>query len=82
MESEKKWMNWWFEVVGEDSDLYGEEFFVAVEVNEEPVIFDEEYTLAKKKAVKIAKDNFPNEKLKCYGWVSDETAEEMGLDTY
>lgn len=72
----EKWINWWFEVVGEDSDLCGEQFFVAVKVK------DENYILAKTEAIKIVRDNFPDEKLKCYGWVSDETAEAMGLDTY
>lgn len=67
------WTNWWFEIVGEESELCGEQFFVAVKVPIEE---------AKAEAMKIAKENFPNEELICYGWVSDEEADMMGLDTY
>lgn len=67
------WRNYHFEVVGEDSDLCGEEFFVAVCIPEDEI---------RQRAWEIAKQNFPHEELKCYGWVDDDEAEEMGLDTY
>lgn len=66
--------NWWFEVVGEDSELCGEEFFVQVK----RVPGDN----GKAEALLIAEDNFPGEELRCLGWVTDETAEDIGLDTY
>ena len=64
---------WWFAINDENSDLCGEEFFVEVNVTLDK---------AKVEAIKIAKENFPNEKLTCYGRVSFEEAEIMGLDTY
>lgn len=57
-----------FEVVGEDSDLCGEQFFV--ECN----------TLVS--AREIASDNFPDEELRYCGKYSIEEAEWIGLDTY
>ena len=68
-----KWTTWWFAINDEDSDLYGEEFFVEVNVTLDK---------AKAEAIKIAKENFPNEKLTCYGRISETQAETMGLDTY
>ena len=59
---------WWYEVVGEESDLCGEEFFVEAR--------------SPKEADEIARDNFPDEQLHCFGLVSDYEAECMGLDTY
>jgi len=64
---------WWFGIEDAESDLCGEEFFVEVHVPMDR---------AKKCAVKIAKDNFPGENLKCYGRVGNAEAEMMGLDTY
>lgn len=65
-------MTYWFEIVGEDSDLCGEEFLVE---------FPNGTT--KVEAIEYVKYRlFPNEKVKCYGKVSDEEAEMMGLDTY
>lgn len=60
--------NYWFSIDDEYSDLAGEEFFVQCNNKEE--------------AFEIVTENFPNEKVKCYGWVDDDTAETMGLDTY
>lgn len=66
------YIDYWFIVTSEDSDCYGEEFFVEVLDNEE----------AHDMAWDIATENFPNEELKCYGRVSDTFAEMMGFDTY
>ena len=67
------WSTWWFGFEDENSDLFGEEF--VVEVN---VTLDK----AKAEAIKQAKKIFPNEKIICYGRVSELDAEIMGLDTY
>lgn len=64
---------WWFACTDEESDLCGEEFFVEVDCP-----FDE----AKKTAIKTAKEIFKDEKLSCYGRVTQTEAEMMGLDTY
>lgn len=69
----KKTLTFWFEVIGEYSDLCGEEFFVEVNADEEN---------PHATASDIAAENFPNEKLKCHGRVTLEMAEMMGLDTY
>lgn len=69
----KKTLTFWFEVISEDSNLCGEEFFVEVNA-------DEENPCAT--AGNIAAENFPNEELKCLGRVSWAQAEMMGLDTY
>ena len=69
----KKTLTFWFEVVGEDSDLCGEEFFVEVSADEEN---------PRATAGDIAAENFPDEELKCHGSVSWAQAEMMGLDTY
>ena len=68
-----KTYTYWFTVVGIDSDLLGEEFFVEIKSERET---------AKQNAIKYAQEIFPNEKLKCLGRVSDFEAECMGLDTY
>lgn len=67
---ESNWTTYWFEIVGEDSDLCGEEFFTALQ------------NADKKAHVTYAKEIFPGEKIKCLGKVSEEEAEMMGLDTY
>ena len=64
---------WWFGIVGEESDLCGEEFFVEVNAS---------LDTAKNTAINMAKEIFPDEKIKCYGRVSAFEAEMMGLDTY
>ena len=69
----KKTLTFWFEVIGEYSDLCGEEFFVEVNADEKT---------PRATAGDIAAENFPNEKLKCHGCVSWVQAEMMGLDTY
>ena len=68
-----KWLTYWFCIEDVDSDLCGEEFFVEVDVPLEQ---------AEKEAMRIAQENFPNEKIECYGRVSEMEAEIMGLDTY
>lgn len=67
-----KWIDYLFEVVGEDSDLCGEEFFVEV-------VMEEDYHST---AWEIAIENFPNEELRCLGAYPPELAEAMGYDTY
>lgn len=57
-----------FEVVGEDSDICGEQFFVECETKPE--------------AWAIAHDNFPEEELHYCGRYTVEEAEWIGLDTY
>ena len=69
----KKTLTFWFEVIGEYSDLCGEEFFVEVNADEEN---------PRATASDIAAENYTNEKLKCHGRVTLEMAEMMGLDTY
>lgn len=64
------WYTFWFEIVGEDSDLCGEEFFTELK------------TADKTEHVKYAQSIFPGEKIKCYGKVSAAYAEMVGLDTY
>ena len=64
---------WWFAVDDENSELDGEEFFVEVYAAMDN---------AKAEALRIAKENFPDINLACYGRVSYVTAEAMGLDTY
>ena len=57
-----------FEIVDEDSDLCGEQFFVECDTEDE--------------AWWIADANFPDVVLECHGSYSIEEAEIMGLDTY
>ena len=64
---------WWFTIDGEDSNLCGEEFFVEVEGT-----MDKAKRLALDKAYRL----FPNERVVCFGRVSNTEAEMMGLDTY
>ena len=68
----KNWVDYYFEVTDEDSPWYGEEFLV--EVEDTPNSLDEAWA--------IARENFPNEKMKCWDKYSVEEAEIMGLDTY
>ena len=65
-----EWTTYWWTITDEDSDLCGEEFFTALQNAD---------ALDHKK---YAKEIFPNENLVCLGWVSEEEAEMMGLDTY
>ena len=64
------WTTYWWGITGEDSDLCGEEFFTALE---DGTRADHE---------KYAHDLFKKEQLVCYGKVSEEEADMMGLDTY
>ncbi len=68
-----EWYNFLYEIVGEESDLCGEEFLVAVNVPWEN---------AQDYANGIARTSFPNEEIRGYGYVTEEEAEMMGLDTY
>jgi hypothetical protein len=64
------WTTYWWGINDEDSDLCGEEFFT--ELKDADAIEHKKY----------AKEIFPNEKLTCYGMVTEKEAEMMGLDTY
>lgn len=61
---------YWWEIVDENSDLCGEEFFTELEdaTREDHTIY--------------ANELFPFEHLHCLGEVSQAEAEIMGLDTY
>lgn len=61
---------YWFEIVDENSDLCGEEFFTELP------------DAIKTTHIKYAKSIFPGVKLRCLGPVSEYEAEVMGLDTY
>lgn len=67
-----KWVDFLFEIVDENSDFYGEQFFVEVKESAE----------SKKEARKIAKENFPKSRFRITGPYSSEYAEMVGLDTY
>lgn len=60
----------WFEITGEDSDLYGEQFFTEL------------YTADEDEHLDYAAELFPDEELTCHGCVNNYEAERMGLDTY
>lgn len=64
------WSTYWWEIIDEDSELCGEEFFTELENADyiDHVIYVQEL--------------FPEEKVKSLGKVSAEEAEMMGLDTY
>ena len=66
----KKWTTYWFEIIGEGSDLCGEEFFTELE------------NATKEQHIAYAHEVFPDEELRCIGKVSAAEAEMMGLDTY
>lgn len=64
------WTTYWWGIEDEESDLCGEEFFT-------------ELKNADKAAHRAyVKELFPNEHPKCYGRVTEEEVENMGLDTY
>lgn len=67
-----KYIDYLFEVLGEESDYCGERFFVEVLNNED----------ARDMAWDIATENFPYEELECIGTYSPSQAEAMGYDTY
>ena len=60
--------HWYFEVVTKNSMYEGEEFLVEAK--------------DKRQAQHLAEYYFPNEKIRCYGTVSEIEAERMGLDEY
>ncbi len=64
------WTTYWWGINDEDSELCGEEFFTELE------------NADKSEHRAYAKQIFPNERLTCYGRVTEEEAEMMGLDTY
>jgi len=64
------WTTYWWGITDEESDLCGEEFFTELE----NASFTEHLI--------YVKGLFPNENPKCYGKVTEEEAEMMGLDTY
>lgn len=64
------WTTYWFEIVGEDSDICGEEFFTELE------------NATKEQHIAYAHALSPDEEIKCLGKVSGAEAEMMGLDTY
>lgn len=57
-----------FEIIDEDSDCCGEQFFVECK--------------SLREAWEIADENFPDVALRCFGTYSIEEAEMIGLDTY
>jgi len=65
-----EWTTYWWVIDDEESDLCGEEFFT--ELKNADAIEHKKYV----------KELFPNETVKCFGMVSEEEAEMMGLDTY
>ena len=65
-----EWTTYWWGIYDEDSDLCGEEFFTELE------------NATKEEHEAYAKSLFPDEKLTCFGGISEEDAELMGLDTY
>lgn len=64
------WTTYWWGIVDEESELAGEEFFTELKDG------------TKEDHIKYVKLLFPNENPKCYGRVTEEEAEMMGLDTY
>ena len=64
------WTTYWWEMIGEDSDLFGEEFFTAL-MDADAIDH-----------LNYVKELFPNEEIRCLGWIDEQDAEMMGLDTY
>ena len=64
------WTTYWWGIYDEESELCGEEFFTALKNGDA------------KKHKEYAQSLFPNEKLTCYGLITEDEAEMMGLDTY
>lgn len=67
-------MDFLFEVIGEDSPICGENFFVEVDTDYE----DDPRAIA----WEIAVEYFPDEKLECLGAFPPSLAEALGYDTY
>lgn len=70
----KKWVDYGFEFVDEDSDLCGECFFVEVE--------DTGAVKSHREACRIAAENFPDEMYKLILICTPSEAEIYGWDTY
>lgn len=66
------WVDFLFKVVDEESELYGEEFFVEV-------VKEDDYLAM---AWDIAVENFPDVKLECLGSLPPDVAELIGYDTF
>lgn len=64
------WTTYWWGIYDEESELCGEEFFTTLKDGD--AIEHKKY----------AQSLFPNEKLTCYGLITEDEAEMMGLDTY
>ena len=64
------WTTYWWNIYGDDSSLCGEEFFTALETDDEL------------EHRKYASSIFPGELLSCFGKISEAEAEMIGLDTY
>ena len=60
--------NYLFEIIGEESEFWGERFFVQCDTLEE--------------AIEIMKPYFVGETFRYIGLFDDEEAEAMGYDTY
>lgn len=71
-----KYIDYLFEVVGEDSPWCGEEFLVEVCIDNVPE--EDPHSIA----WEIATENFPDEELTCHGSMPLWYAETLGLDTY
>lgn len=61
-------LNYLFEIIGEESEICGERFFVQAETREE--------------ADEIREEWFADEEVECLGEYTDEYAEILGYDTY
>lgn len=70
------WSTYWFEIVGEYSDICSEEFFTELHTAET------DKKALKAMHIEYAESIFPGEVIKCLGRVSAAEAEMMGLDTY
>ena len=64
------WTTYWWEIVDEDSDLCGEEFFTELK------------NATRKDHIDYVKQLFPNIMVLNHGKVTETEAEMMGLDTY
>ena len=64
------WRTWLFEFTDENSNMCGEQFCVELK------------DATKKEARAYAKEQFPHERIKCLGEISEDEAEWLGLDTY
>lgn len=64
------WTTYWWGITDENSDMCGEEFFTELK------------DATKEEHRAYVRKLFPGEKPRCYGRVTEEEAERMGLDTY